>query len=137
VLICGVLILVGLVAMTKMQRIYETAILKTLGAKRRVLFRVTLIEYGVLGLLAGAIGSGSVIAVTWTMSRLGDRPLPGHLHPWINVAGAVLTAILVVLAGLMATWDVRREEAGRYPERRSLARLRLRPSRLRLARSQL
>jgi putative ABC transport system permease protein len=106
VLICGALILVGSVTMTKMQRVYEAAILRTLGARRRFLLRVTVIEYGVLGLLAGAIGSTFAIAVTWTMSRLGNQPLPWHVHPWINVAGAIATAAGVTIAGMVTTWDV-------------------------------
>jgi len=106
VLVCGILILVGAVAMTKMQRLYEAAILKTLGAKRRVLIRITVIEYVVLGLLAGIIGSGAAIAVTWVLSRRGDRPLPWHLHPWINLTGAILTAVVVTIVGVLATWSV-------------------------------
>jgi putative ABC transport system permease protein len=106
VLVCGVLTLVGSVAMTKMQRIYEAALLKTLGAKRRVLLRVTVIEYGVLGLLAGVVGSGAAIAVTWVMSRYGNQPLPWQFHPWINVTGAALTAVTVMIVGVLATLDV-------------------------------
>jgi putative ABC transport system permease protein len=106
VLVSGVLILVGSVAMTKMHRLYEAAIMKTLGAKQRVLVRITMIEYGVLGLLAGLIGSASSIKVTWGMSQYGTRPLPWHLHPWINVTGAAATAVLVVIVGVLATWDV-------------------------------
>jgi putative ABC transport system permease protein len=106
VLVCGVLILVGSVAMTKMHRLYEAAVLKTLGAKRRVLVRITMIEYGVLGLLAGAIGSGASIAVTWSMTQFGRPPIPWHLHPWINLIGAAATAVVVVFVGVLATWDV-------------------------------
>jgi putative ABC transport system permease protein len=92
--------------MTKLQRIYEAAVFKTLGAKRRLLVRVALIEYGVLGVLAGTIGSAASIAVTWVMSRWGNQPLPWHLHPWINVAGALATAAAVMIVGLVTTWDV-------------------------------
>jgi putative ABC transport system permease protein len=106
VLACGVMILVGSVAMTKMHRLYEAAILKTLGAKRRVLASITVVEYAVLGMLAGAIGSAASIAVTWTMSHYGNRPLPWALQPGINLTGAVATAVLVVIVGVLATWDV-------------------------------
>jgi putative ABC transport system permease protein len=106
VLACGMLILTGSVAMTKLHRLYEGAILKTLGAKRRVLVRIALVEYGVLGLLAGIIGSAASIAVTWGMSRWGARPLPWHLHPLTNAAGVALTAALVMLVGVVSTWDV-------------------------------
>jgi putative ABC transport system permease protein len=106
VLACGILILVGAVAMTKMQRLYEAAVLKTLGAKRRILVRITVIEYGILGVLAGVIGSSAAIAVTWGMSRFGNRPLPWHFQPWINVWGALLTVVVVVIVGVLATWNV-------------------------------
>ena len=52
-LFSGALILVGAVAMTKFQRVYEAAVFKTLGANTRTIARMLLLEYGVLGLLAG------------------------------------------------------------------------------------
>jgi len=71
-----------------------------------VLIKLTIVEYTVLGVLAGVIGSAASIAVTWTMSHWGTRPLPWHLQPWINVYGAAATAVVVVIVGLLATWDV-------------------------------
>jgi len=103
VLASGILILVGSVAMTRTHRLYESAIFRTLGAKRRVLFKITIVEYGVLGSLAGLVGSAAAVAVTWTMSRFGARPIPWHFHPWINVTGAASTAILVTVVGVLST----------------------------------
>ena len=56
VLFSGGLILIGAVAMTKFQRVYEAAVFKTLGANTRTIARMLLLEYGVLGSLAGVIG---------------------------------------------------------------------------------
>ena len=53
VLFSGGLILIGAVAMTKFQRVYEAAVFKTLGANTRTIARMLLFEYGVLGSLAG------------------------------------------------------------------------------------
>ena len=47
------LILVGAVSMTKFRRVYEAAILKTLGASSRLIATMLLLEYGVLGAIAG------------------------------------------------------------------------------------
>ena len=69
VLLSGVLILIGAVAMTKFQRVYEAAIFKTLGATRRVIASMLLVEYGLLGALAGAIGSLGAVGLTWGISR--------------------------------------------------------------------
>ena len=80
VVLSGLLILIGAVAMTKFRRIYEAAIFKTLGATRRTIASVLLLEYGVLGALAGTIGSVGAIALTWGISRFALdipwRPLP-------------------------------------------------------------
>ena len=43
---CGALILIGSIAVTRHQRVYEAAILKTIGARKSILVRMTLIEYG-------------------------------------------------------------------------------------------
>ena len=69
VLFSGALILVGAVAMTKFQRVYEAAVFKTLGATTRTIARMLLFEYGVLGSLAGAIGSLGAVVLTWGVSR--------------------------------------------------------------------
>ena len=82
VLFSGVLILIGAVAMTKFQRVYEAAILKTLGASTRMLGGDAALEYGVLGLLAGAVGAVGALALTWGVSALRAR------HPLAPGAGA-------------------------------------------------
>src|SRR5207248_5852552 len=94
VLFSGVLILVGAVAMTKYQRVYEAAVFKTLGANTRTIARMLLLEYGVLGSLAGLIGSIGAVALTWGVSRYALE-VPWRVFPRENVAGVVLTAILV------------------------------------------
>ena len=53
VVVSGLMILIGAVAMTKFRRVYEAAILKTLGATRQVIATMLLLEYAVLGVLAG------------------------------------------------------------------------------------
>jgi putative ABC transport system permease protein len=101
----GVLILVGAVAMTKFQRLYEAAIYRTLGASTRVLTSMVAIEYGVLGLLAGGLGAAGALGLSWALARfLFDmtwRPVPGLL-----AGGGLLTALVVCLVGLAASVDV-------------------------------
>ncbi|HUU35294.1 MAG TPA: FtsX-like permease family protein, partial [Vicinamibacterales bacterium] len=65
VVVSGLMILVGAVAMTKFRRVYEAAILKTLGATRQVIATMLLLEYAVLGVLAGALGALGAAALTW------------------------------------------------------------------------
>ena len=69
VLATGILILTGAVAMTKFRRVYEAAILKTLGASTRVVGSLLLIEYSLLGLLAGVVGTAGGVALGYAISR--------------------------------------------------------------------
>lgn len=105
VLLSGLLILIGAVAMTKFRRVYEAAIFKTLGATRRLIAMVLLLEYGLLGLLAGAIGAGGAIVLTWAISRyaldIPFRPLVG-----LSAAGVILTALVVAAVGVISSWEV-------------------------------
>ncbi|HEX5070118.1 MAG TPA: FtsX-like permease family protein [Vicinamibacterales bacterium] len=101
----GVLILIGAVAMTKFQRLYEAAIYRTLGASTRVLTAMVTVEYGVLGLLAGLMGALGAMGLSWALATyLFDirwRPAAGLLS-----AGAVATAAVVCVVGLAASVDV-------------------------------
>lgn len=107
VLLVGGLILIGSVSMTRFQRMYEVAVFRTLGASTRLLTAMTVIEYGLLGLLAGAIGATAAIALTWYVCRqaLNIRWSP---MPWITVLGLVATAVLVCVVGLLASADILR-----------------------------
>src|SRR2546421_3294038 len=69
VLLSGVLILVGSIAMTKFQRVYEAAVLKTLGARRRVLLTMMIAEYCLLGLVAGIVGALAADALAYAVAR--------------------------------------------------------------------
>ncbi len=105
VVFSGLLILIGAVAMTKFRRVYEAAIFKTLGATRQLIAAVLVIEYGLLGLLAGGIGAGGAIGLSWAISRyaleIPFRPLLG-----MSAAGVAITAILVAVIGVLSSWEV-------------------------------
>jgi putative ABC transport system permease protein len=109
VLFSGGLILVGAVAMTKFQRVYEAAVFKTLGANTRMIARMLLFEYGVLGTLAGLIGSLGAIVLTWGVSKYALE-IPWRVFGWEHTAGVVLTAVLVAVIGVFSSLDVLRNK---------------------------
>ena len=108
-LVSGILILAGSVAMTKFQRLHEVAIFKTLGASSRTIAAMLLLEYGGLGLLAGAIGSAGAVVLTWLVStqvlEIAWRPAPLE-----SIGGAVLTAVAVAAIGVGSSIDVLRRK---------------------------
>ena len=108
-LFSGGLILIGSVAMTKFQRLYEAAIFKTLGAKTRVLITMLVIEYGVLGLLAGTVGSVGALGLTWALTRQ-VFDIAWFPVPWQNVGGIAATAAVVGIVGVVSSLDVLRRK---------------------------
>lgn len=109
VLFSGGLILIGAVAMTKFQRVYEAAVFKTLGANTRMIARMLLFEYGVLGSLAGLIGSVGAIVLTWGVSKYALE-IPWRVDGGEHVGGVVLTAALVAVIGVLSSLDVLRNK---------------------------
>jgi putative ABC transport system permease protein len=109
VLFSGALILIGAVAMTKFQRVYEAAVFKTLGANTRTIAKMLLLEYGVLGLLAGAVGSAGAVALTWGVSRYA-LDIPWRVFPAEHLAGVGLTTALVAAIGVLSSLDVLRNK---------------------------
>jgi putative ABC transport system permease protein len=105
----GILILVGAVAMTRFQRVYEAAILRTLGANTRLLTTMIALEYSALGLLAGIIGAAGALALSWAVTTylldIAWRPEPLTL-----AVGALLTTALVGTVGVAASLDVLRQK---------------------------
>ena len=109
VLFSGALILIGAVAMTKFQRVYEAAIFKTLGANTRTISKMLLFEYGVLGSLAGIVGSLGAVALTWGVSRY-TLDIPWRIFAREHLGGVVLTAVLVAAIGVLSSVDVLRNK---------------------------
>jgi putative ABC transport system permease protein len=108
-LVSGLLILIGAVAMTKFQRLREVALLKTLGASSRIIAAMLVIEYGLLGALAGAVGALAAVALSWTIAT---RVLQIAWEPAIatHLAGVLITAVVVGGVGVLASLDVLRRK---------------------------
>jgi putative ABC transport system permease protein len=107
-LVSGILIVVGSVAMTRYQRLYESAILKTLGAPPRTITAMVAAEYLGLGALGGLIGALGAIGLNWSVSRylleITWQPAPGTV-----VVGVALTSVIVGTVGVLASLDVVRK----------------------------
>jgi putative ABC transport system permease protein len=108
-LLSGALILVGAVAMTKFQRVYEAAIFRTLGASARMMGLMLLLEYGTLGLLAGAVGASGAMVLTWAVTtRLLD--IPWQPAPLQALAGVAITGTVVAAVGVLVSLEVLRHK---------------------------
>lgn len=105
VILSGILILIGSIALTKSQRIYENAILKTLGARRLTLTTILFAEYGLLGILAGIIGAGFATALSFAVSKY-IFDIDWEFDLGLTLLGVFITAVLVTIVGVLASFDV-------------------------------
>jgi len=105
VILSGILILIGSIALTKSQRIYENAVLKTLGARRSTLASILLAEYGIVGLLSGLIGAGFAVLLSWAVSRF-VMDISWDFDPVLTLTGIAATTVIVMFVGAAASFDV-------------------------------
>ena len=63
----GLFVLAGAVMVSRYQRIEESVLLKTLGASRKQVFKIQLIEYLFLGILATVTGLALALAASWAL----------------------------------------------------------------------
>jgi putative ABC transport system permease protein len=105
--LAGILVLVGALATSRVQRLREGALLKTLGARRRQVLTVLLTEYLALGSIATASGlvlaliaAALVVPIVFEM-EYSVRPGP-IAAIWFAVVG------LTVLVGLLGSRDLLR-----------------------------
>lgn len=101
----GILVLIGAVAMTKFQRVYDAAIYRTLGASTRRLTTMVAIEYGALGALAGVLGGLGAAGLSWAAA---SRLFQIEWQPdwWALVFGVMAATMAVSVIGLVASADI-------------------------------
>jgi putative ABC transport system permease protein len=101
----GLTVLLAAVQSSRDERRFESAMLRTLGASRRVVLQGVLAEFTVLGLLAGLVASvGASVAGYYVAVRV--LTLPYGFDPLVWAVGLIGGAALVVLSGWLATRSV-------------------------------
>ena len=97
-LAAGVMVLLAAVQATRDERRYESAMLRTLGATRRVVFQGVAAEFIVLGALAGLLAAAGATAVGYLLAKQ-VFDLQYSPDPWVWLIGIVGGAAMVGSAG--------------------------------------
>ena len=96
-LVSGLLVLAGAVAAGQRRRIRDAVVLKTLGASRAQIRRAWLVEFGLLGLVAGLVAAAVGTLASWGVTRFVMRTdwtfLPGTLSVTIVLCVALTLAM--------------------------------------------
>ncbi len=96
-ILTGLLVLASSVIISKYQRLRESVLLRTLGASRNQILRITALEYGLLGLLAALSGILLSVFGTWALAQfVFEVPYRPDAIPLIVVA-AVVTGLTVLI----------------------------------------
>lgn len=98
----GVAILAGAVSATAVRRGREVALLKTLGATRAGVVAIFSVEFALVGLVAGIVGTIGGFVLAYAVLEWGMK-LGWSWRPLILGAGPPLTVLLSVAAGIAAS----------------------------------
>jgi putative ABC transport system permease protein len=101
----GIMVLLAAIQSTRDERMYESAVLRTLGAGRRVVLQGVAAEFTALGLLAGTLGAfGAGLVGYLVADRLFELEyLPG---PTLWLSGLVIGGVVVGISGTLAARSV-------------------------------
>lgn len=108
VLVSGALVLISQIQASLAERKQEVVILRTLGAKGKLIKRATLYEFLLLGAMAGIVAAiVSDIALLVIQQQLFD--VEGRLHPYIWVIGPVSGSLFVSTIGYVMVANTMRK----------------------------
>jgi putative ABC transport system permease protein len=104
-IVTGLIVLAGAVINSKYIRLKENVLLRTLGAVKKQIIGMTLLEYGYLGIFAGLTGILLAIISGWGLTLLFFDvnfvlDLPGLITVWISVA------LLTMIVGWLNTRSI-------------------------------
>lgn len=101
-LLAGLIVLYAAISATQDERIYEAAIFRTLGAKRRQLIRAWAAEFAILGALVGLFASAGATVLGYVIGKYALH-VSYTFNPWIWGVGIVVGVVGVTIAGLLGT----------------------------------
>jgi putative ABC transport system permease protein len=101
----GVLVMLAVVQSTREERLYESAMLRTLGARRRVVLAGVAVEFAALGVLAGVLAAAGATGVAWLLAERVFQ-LEFTPDPFVWLTGIAAGLILVGGTGVAATRTV-------------------------------
>ena len=105
VLAAGALVLLSCVSASLDERFHENAILRTLGAGRRLILASLLIEFAFIGVIAGVIATlGAEGGLYYLQERVFEQDF--NPHYWVWLAGPALGCAIIAFLGVNSTRKV-------------------------------
>jgi len=98
----GLVVMAGALSITRYQRLYESVILKALGATRGFVGRVFAVEYALLGVGAGLGGAALAGILAWAVLRFALE-VPWSWAPATLALGVLAAIVLALAVGFLGT----------------------------------
>ncbi len=105
----GLFILSGSIASTRYRRLRESAVLKILGARRKVVASILGIEYATLGVISALVGIGSAQGLSWAVMKYMVKS-DWHIQPVTMVWAFWFAVLTTVATGILSSLDVIRDK---------------------------
>ncbi len=105
----GLFILSGSIASTKYRRLRESAVLKILGARRKVVASILGIEYATLGVISALVGIGLAQGLSWAVMKYMIKS-DWHIQPVTMVWAFWFAVLITVATGILSSLDVIRDK---------------------------
>ena len=101
-LLSGLVVLLAALQVTREERQFESALLRSLGGRRSLIRRINLVEFVLLGGAAGLLAGVGASGAGYAMAN-GLFELEYGFNYWLPVLGVIAGAGVVSLAGVAAT----------------------------------
>ncbi len=98
----GVVVMAGALSITRHQRLYQSVILKALGATRGFLARLFAVEYALLGAAAGVAGTALATGLAWAVLRFALE-VKWQWDPATLALGVLSATVLALAVGFLGT----------------------------------
>jgi putative ABC transport system permease protein len=99
----GLIVMAGALATSRYQRLYESVVLRAVGATRGAVARAFAVEYACLGAAAGVGGSLIALILAWILSRFVLN-VPWSFGPGPLALGIVMPILLALAVGFLTTF---------------------------------
>ncbi|MDT8310957.1 MAG: FtsX-like permease family protein [Methylophaga sp.] len=103
ILLAALSVMVAVVSATMSERLREGALLRTLGAQQKLLVKATMLEFALIGLVAGILGVLAAEAAVWALQY---RMFAGEFR-WHWPVLLILPLISSILLALLGRWQLR------------------------------
>ena len=111
--LAGIIVLSGTIAAARSGRVYDSVVFKVLGATRRQIMGAFLLEYSLLGLFTGVVGTAVGTLISWAVIQ-HIMAMSWVFLPFEAAITVVCAVAFTTLAGFFGTWRALGEKASRH-----------------------